>query len=277
MGTQTLIQALQAIPWAEAEANVNDRDDSDENDADKPGEPFFLHSLKHSRSLIYAYIYMSTTLAFALSSSIHTIHRPVARNRRRSTAVPPTASSDDTSLEEEEDDFDQEGAPLNLLPSTNHHTHNHPNTLAGAAGTTTPPAEPSSATMPNAGTRGLMRRSTSLATVKVQRRARLAEKLKEVFEVKEITEVTAGTPSVLISSRLPSSNASILQKCPAGYFDLFVSRRTCLNLVGTPKLTKSFYTSSFTGVHVSYQLSYMFLCSHAFPRSLFQRFELAYD
>jgi hypothetical protein len=38
MGTQTLIQALQAIPWSEVDEGVNDKDDSDENDADnKPG------------------------------------------------------------------------------------------------------------------------------------------------------------------------------------------------------------------------------------------------
>lgn len=45
---------------------------------------------------------------------------------------------------------------------------------------------------------GMMRRSTSLATVKLQRRARLAEKLKEVFDVKEVTEVIAGSYSSTI-------------------------------------------------------------------------------
>jgi hypothetical protein len=38
MGTQTLIQALHAIPWQESADGVQDKDDSDENDADKPGE-----------------------------------------------------------------------------------------------------------------------------------------------------------------------------------------------------------------------------------------------
>jgi hypothetical protein len=38
-----------------------------------------------------------------------------------------------------------------------------------------------------------MARTTSMATVKVQKRAKLAEKLKAVFEVSEIEEVIAGT------------------------------------------------------------------------------------
>lgn len=36
MGTQTLIQALHAMPWQETEDGLHDKDDSDENDADKP-------------------------------------------------------------------------------------------------------------------------------------------------------------------------------------------------------------------------------------------------
>ena len=38
-----------------------------------------------------------------------------------------------------------------------------------------------------------MTRSSSLATVRVKRRAMLAEKLKNVFELSEISEVVAGT------------------------------------------------------------------------------------
>jgi len=38
MGTQTLIQALQAIPWSEVSESVRDKDESDEDDVDdKPG------------------------------------------------------------------------------------------------------------------------------------------------------------------------------------------------------------------------------------------------
>lgn len=41
MGTQTLIQALQAIPWSEMGEGLNDKDDSDESDADnKPGKKY---------------------------------------------------------------------------------------------------------------------------------------------------------------------------------------------------------------------------------------------
>lgn len=117
-------------------------------------------------------------LAFALSSSIHTIHRPVARIRRRSTAVA-TASSEGSSIEEEEEgDFDPQVSTI--APGSEG---------PASTGTGTPPDR-------TPATNGMMRRSTSLATIKVQKRARLAEKLKEVFEVNEVEEVIAGTSSL---------------------------------------------------------------------------------
>lgn len=164
MGTQTLIQALQAIPWSDVEEGPNDKDDSDENDADhKP--------------------------AFTLSSSIHTIHRPVARIHKRSKAAAPIASSDDdSSIEEEEDDFDIQAPPLGVAAASPLHI--------------TTSTQPTKGPTSMSDSRTMMRRTTSLATVKVQKRAKLAEKLKAVFEIAEIEEVTAEMPCWLLRSVL---------------------------------------------------------------------------
>ncbi|KAG8833095.1 Sterol 3-beta-glucosyltransferase [Serendipita sp. 399] len=159
VGTQTLIQALQAIPWAESEEGTNDREDSDENDADKP--------------------------AFTLSSSIHTIHRPVARIHRQTTVAFAEEPEEESPVEEDEDDFDAQGTPLG-----------EPRMVSGG----TPQAE----TLP---ARELLRRASSMATIKVQRRAKLAEKLKDVFDVPEIEEVITG-PSM--SGKSISSTHSCL-------------------------------------------------------------------
>jgi sterol 3beta-glucosyltransferase len=98
----------------------------------------------------------------------------MARIRRRSTAVA-TASSEDSSIEEEEEgDFDPH------MPHLLSGQEAHGNVSAASPRPDGP--------MGNV----MMRRSTSLATVKVQRRAKLAEKLKEVFDVKELQEVIAG-------------------------------------------------------------------------------------
>jgi hypothetical protein len=48
--------------------------------------------------------------------------------------------------------------------------------------------------------RTVMTRSGSMATVRLQRRARLAEKLKDVFELKDIDEVWAEMPCWLLRS-----------------------------------------------------------------------------
>jgi hypothetical protein len=135
-----------------------------------------MRTMQTSQVSVLAYMYamlcqvIDTLSAFALSSSIHTIHRPMAHIRRRSTAVT-TASSGDSSIEEEEGDFD-------------------PHMLSGQD----PHGNVSAASPRPDGIMGnaMMRRSTSLATIKVQRRAKLAEKLKEVFDVKELQEVLAG-------------------------------------------------------------------------------------
>lgn len=99
----------------------------------------------------------------------------MARARKHTTALPQGSSSDDSSIEEE-DDFDLQLAPpvykqLGRIESSK--------TLLSSA----------------ASPRVMMSRSASLSTVKFQRRAKLAEKLKEVFEVEGIEEVVAGETS----------------------------------------------------------------------------------
>ena len=143
----------------------------------------------------YIQLLMSPITAFTLSSSIHTIHRPVARIRKREQSlaaqgkpepfIPEEVDSDeDEGYEEEEEDFDH-GAPTPVSrpgPSDSKDPLNHSITLS--EGSTPTPM-------------GTLSRTPSLSTVRIQRRTRLAEKLKEVFEVPDIQEVTSGPYFVL--------------------------------------------------------------------------------
>lgn len=120
-----------------------------------------------------------------MASSIHAIHRPVARSQRRgrsgkdkSKGAQEIFMSDTeeeerhypTILSEEEDDFDPPTA-LNNLPTLLKPT---PSTL--------------SSRRPN------RRFSTtgSMATIRVKRRAQLADKLRDIFELEGIHQVVAG-------------------------------------------------------------------------------------
>ncbi|KAG5648261.1 hypothetical protein DXG03_006219 [Asterophora parasitica] len=177
-GTQTLIQALQALPWAEVE---NDEDilapDAASSDEDEsPREP-------------------------RLASSIHTIHRPVARSRRLSYSIPapkrdgaspyssmPEEDSELLNSEEEPEveDFEEAPRPLDASPSSS--------AIHSEKGKGRPTALSQS--------RMLFSRTGSTATVRLQRRAGLAEKLKEVFELDAIEEVWAEMPCWLLRSIL---------------------------------------------------------------------------
>lgn len=64
-------------------------------------------------------------------------------------------------------------------------------------------------------------RSGSMATVKLKRRTKLAEKLKEIFELEDIQEVVAGTSNLIHIRSTCLWNLS--QKCRVGYCDQFVS------------------------------------------------------
>lgn len=146
-----------------------------------------MRTINQVRNIHSSFISSKIPSAFTLSSSIHTIHRPVARIHRRSTAAVTTASSeDDSSIYEEEDDFDMQAPPLGLaaVPA--------PSNITTSLEPTRGPSMSASRTM--------MQRSTSLATVKIQKRAKLAEKLKAVFEIAEIEEVNAEMPCWLLRS-----------------------------------------------------------------------------
>ncbi|KAF8078251.1 glycosyltransferase family 1 protein [Lyophyllum atratum] len=182
-GTQTLIQALQALPWTQVEndEDILSPDVNSSDDEDPPGER-----------------------AFRLASSIHTIHRPLARSRRLSIP-PPTrhgassysvveeeVESDTSSLEEEPEaeDFEETPRPpdarLSSPPSASIAQHDKRVDRSGALSRS----------------RIVPSRTTSMATVRLQRRAGLAEKLKEVFELDAIEEVWAEMPCWLLRSIL---------------------------------------------------------------------------
>ena len=112
----------------------------------------------------------------------------MARIHKRSTAAVPTASSeDDSSIYDEEDDFDMQAPPLGVAAAAS------PSNIAASV-------EPTKGSSSMSASRTVMQRTASLATVKVQKRAKLAEKLKAVFEIAEIDEVNAEMPCWLLRS-----------------------------------------------------------------------------
>ncbi|KAF7306570.1 Sterol 3-beta-glucosyltransferase [Mycena indigotica] len=198
-GTQTLIQALQALPWTDPD---NEDDvmpqtlspvDIDSDEEGKQGK--FLWLCRTTPSL-------TPSLADRLASSIHTIYRPLARSQRLNTsqghrrkAFPQhtTVSEEETtsdvtseiSEQEDAEDFEQSTPrpPYAEQPLPLHIRRQQQN----ESGVTLSPS---------------MLRSGSMATVKLQRRVRLAEKLKQVFELDGIEEVWAEMPCWLLRSVL---------------------------------------------------------------------------
>ncbi|KAJ7596717.1 glycosyltransferase family 1 protein [Mycena floridula] len=187
-GTQTLIQALQALPWAtdpdqddEIAHPLSPLDSDTEDEGEKPEQP--------------------------LASSIHTIYRPLARSRRMS--VGPTRSrlgipehtpeeadlsSDEALPSEDEIDAQDFEADVHATPrpvDIDHHSRLfHSKTMGG-------PSDFSAGSE-----RIQMMRTGSMTTVRVHRRTKLAEKLKEVFDLPDIQEVRAEMPCWLLRSVL---------------------------------------------------------------------------
>ncbi|KAI0307934.1 glycosyltransferase family 1 protein [Multifurca ochricompacta] len=191
-GTQTLIQALQALPLVddpEIDDELMNHDLSlTESDSDDEGKP-------------------ATTLA----SSIHTIYRPVARFRRQDSshilsAIDSTPgdhahpSSGQEQLQkvmtsDEDTDADDFELPKPVTTSRRFSKKDRPTALS-------PVLEHAS---PKFDLRHHAERSGSLSTVKtvkLNRRARLAEKLAEVFDINGINEVIAEMPCWLMRSVL---------------------------------------------------------------------------
>jgi len=161
---------------------------------------------------------MSPIAAFTLSSSIHTIHRPVARIRKREQSlaaqgkpepfIPEEAGSDEGESDEEEEDFDRDASIPGSRPRPSDLAQPLHHSIALSEGSVPTP-------------RGILSRTASLSTVRIQRRTRLAEKLKEVFEVPGIQEVISGPLSVL---KRPCYDSLRFQKCRVGYCAPSVSR-----------------------------------------------------
>lgn len=190
-GTQTLIQALQALPLID-DPEIDDEPMSHdlspaESDSDDEG--------KHA-----------TTLA----SSIHTIHRPVARFRRQEfsqtvSAVNSTpgdhadVSSGSELLQrtatDEDTDADDFELPKSVAASRRFSRKDGPIGLSPVLENASPKfvlqhhAERSGST-------------STVKTVKLNRRARLAEKLADVFDINGINEVVAEMPCWLMRSVL---------------------------------------------------------------------------
>ncbi|KAG6814047.1 hypothetical protein H0H92_003897 [Tricholoma furcatifolium] len=184
-GTQSLIQALQALPWAEVDndEDIMSPDSSSSDDEEQPSQ-------RH------------------LASSIHTIHRPVARSRRLSAPYPPQARAGSSpygpvyeeteehgtfNSEDEAVDEDFEDSP-----------HLPPFSSPSPPSTSPPPLSDNQQTRPGvvAHSRIIPTRTASVSTIKLQRRVGLAEKLKEVFELDAIEEVRAEMPCWLLRSIL---------------------------------------------------------------------------
>jgi sterol 3beta-glucosyltransferase len=198
-GTQTLIQALQALPLVddqEIDDELTNHDPSlAESDSDDDG--------KQRGSLFYYRILRDLLCppATTLASSIHTIYRPVARSRRQESlqtlsAVdetlggPADLSSGQEQLQrsmmsDEDTDADDFELPKFIARSRRASKKDRPIGLS-------PVLEHS---FPKFDRRHHGERSGSMSTVKtvkLNRRARLAEKLAEVFDIGGINEVIAG-------------------------------------------------------------------------------------
>ncbi|KAI0343992.1 hypothetical protein BDW22DRAFT_1355240 [Trametopsis cervina] len=189
-GTQTLIQALQAMPWAD------DPNDDDELHHDiTPGEP---ESDDEDH------------FVGRLASSIHTIYRPLARSRRENAPgtkgtkdqkLPSVSDVEDEQVSEEpilsEEDAEEDFEPMESASFRSKHDNKRRLHLS-----LQPLAELSLSAQEDGTILTHPPRSGSMATVKVQRRARLAEKLREIFEVPNIEEVIAEMPCWLLRSIL---------------------------------------------------------------------------
>jgi sterol 3beta-glucosyltransferase len=136
-----------------------------------------------------------------LSSSIHTIHRPVARSKRAMTTPQPIEEA----LSDAEEDDVREGALSDSGPEDGDFEREQP----------APEREEKQGRSPHealaliiegkgkgieAAANAGMRTAGSMATVRRKKRAQLADKLREVFELEAIKEVVAEMPCWLFRS-----------------------------------------------------------------------------
>jgi sterol 3beta-glucosyltransferase len=236
MGTQALIQALQAMPWeddrdedisesaAKRERGKGRREPVSADSSDEDEGPTKAGEYSES-SIGPCVLTVVLELDFVLASSIHTIHRPVARSRLATPAFglnfdvhpnPPLEAdyfSNPLSTDEDDGlrDFDEaatlEGVPNPFKEPPRMRLQLPADKLNKTDGKKRMPPPV---------------RTASMATVRMKRRTKLAEKLKEVFGIPEIKEVVAGELWSLL--RLWASySLRQIQKCPAGSCVLSVS------------------------------------------------------
>jgi sterol 3beta-glucosyltransferase len=199
-GTQTLIQALQALPWAEEQ----DMDEDTHHDV-TPTEPESDEDDNISMSAVAKILVVENDIGLVaplvsrMASSIHTIYRPLARSRRnkipatrsKHRKLPSVSDAEDEPTPEEpvmsEEELEEDFEPMD---------RHAPDPKQGRLSPTM-----SLSLLPElalgSASKSHPTRSGSMATVKLQRRARLAEKLKDVFDVQGIQEVIAGDAGVL--------------------------------------------------------------------------------
>ncbi|KAF8758997.1 the biosynthesis of sterol glucoside [Rhizoctonia solani] len=217
MGTQALIQALQAMPWDD-DRDEDGPESAAKRDRGRPVESLFLQTLVTRKGKLkqasiwniqrrHDELTPICDLDFVLASSIHTIHRPVAHSRLATPSFnqsihyginPPLEVAEDyfsNPLSADEDDalrdFDDATAPEGLP-----NPFKDPSQMRLQLPADKLPKTEGKRRMPPTV------RTASMATVRMKRRTKLAEKLKEVFGIPEIKEVVAEMPCWLLRSVL---------------------------------------------------------------------------
>jgi len=175
--------------------------ESDSDDEGKHGES----------SPLFALCELQRFSAMTLASSIHTIHRPVARSRR-GQLLDNTFAVDDTPRDETDSSTGQDQLQRSMMSDedTDADDFELPRSLAASrrVGSRKDRQIGLSPVLEHASPKFAMRhhieRSGSMSTfqtVKPSRRARLAEKLAEVFEIAGINEVIAGGYYIYFTSK----------------------------------------------------------------------------
>lgn len=136
-----------------------------------------------------------------LASSIHTIHRPLARSQR--VPIPNAVKSSARPLQDERVDLEDVSSEEDL-----ENDFEDTPRIEGAV----PSQFIKDLTIAEERFGRGQEHGASLATIRLHRRTHLAEKLKQVFELEEIQEVLTGMP---ICSWIVSFHDSF-QKCPVG-------------------------------------------------------------
>ncbi|KAJ3786365.1 glycosyltransferase family 1 protein [Lentinula aff. detonsa] len=200
VGTQTLIQALQALPWA------SDQDHEDDIANHDPSALTPVTDEEESDEEVAAPL---NSIYLDMASSIHTIYRPVARSRRMSltsrtrarprisTLTPTEYSSDEIIQSDEEPDADDFEETTPKAPETAAPPHLQLRSVSYMT-----QKQLSSSQLPDTVAMTRSTRSGSMATVRLQRRTKLAEKLRDIFELDGIEEVHAELPCWLLRSVL---------------------------------------------------------------------------